>query len=771
MYIPKCMVIGAFFSILLFCFVLQAQVEDYSGKEVVSISVQGLERINEQVVLGQIETKHGQPLSSRSIARDLRRIYGLGFFTKVDAEVVPEGAGVKVVFTVEEERRIVDVKIIGCKKIKSRTIEPTLKQKKGSSFVPELCEEDRKSIINMYQGKGYANTKIDVITEKIEPGLVRIIYSIDEGKKARIKEVEIEGNAALTDRQIKKVMKTKPAKWFLGGKYDETKFETDIDNVVNKYGDYGYLDAKVTHTDVLYTDGGKKLKVKLFVEEGDQYKVKSLEYANNKVFDGDEFEKEIKVKPENIHNKSQVTKDALSLENKYRDSGYVDAAVTPQVSKDEQSKTTNVIYNVSEGELKYIKQIDITGNDVTQDEVIRRQMLIKPGERYDGSAIEMSRLRLENTNYFDKVRISLNDDELDPIYSNLLVDVEEGKTNTFLFGAGYSTDEGVGGFAQLRLRNFDISNWPHFSGGGQQFSARVHMGDERDRYNISFTDPEIAGYPISLGVDLYDESYWVRGGTDYRENQTGGQIRLGKALSLYNTARLSFRVEDVDISDLPLFINREIRKQTDNSMTVSTVLSLERNTLDRPRDPTRGINAILSSEIAGLGGDNNFVKLQLDFSWFKALDENKKWVFMLRTREGWMTEYGDSDFVPLIYRFYAGGTTTVRGYDYRDIGPKIREYGLFGDWIAEGGNVRLINNLELKYKLTNLVRLYSFLDMGGVWKDEDDIDLSDLRYSAGIGIGAEIPRFGPIRIDYGIPINPDDDQGNGKIHLTTGLQF
>jgi outer membrane protein insertion porin family len=190
----------------------------------------------------------------------------------------------------------------------------------------------------MYQGKGYANTKIDVITEKIEPGLVRIIYSIDEGKKARIKEVEIEGNAALTDRQIKKVMKTKPAKWFLGGKYDETKFETDIDNVVNKYGDYGYLDAKVTHTDVLYTDGGKKLKVKLFVEEGDQYKVKSLEYANNKVFDGDEFEKEIKVKPENIHNKSQVTKDALSLENKYRDSGYVDAAVTPQVSKDEQSK-------------------------------------------------------------------------------------------------------------------------------------------------------------------------------------------------------------------------------------------------------------------------------------------------------------------------------------------------------------------------------------------------------------------------------------------------
>ncbi len=760
------------FSFLLFlCMSVYAQLEEYEGKEIVSVQVKGLERINEQVILGQVETKAGQNLNSRAIARDLRRIYGLGYFTKVDVEVSSEGSGVKVVFVVEEERRISDVKIIGCKKIKPRAIEPNLKQKRGASFIPELCEEDRKTIINMYQNKGYANTKVDIITEKIDPGLVRIIYSIDEGKKARIKEIEIEGNSALSDRQIKKAMKTRPAWWFLGGKYDETKFENDLENVVNKYGDYGYLDAKVTHTDVLYTDGGKKLKIKLYVEEGDQYKVNSIQYANNMVFDTEELEKDIKVKPGDIHNKGQVAKDAQTLELRYRDSGYVDATVTPQVSKDEQNKTTNIAYNISEGELKYIKQIDITGNEVTQDDVIRRNIIIKPGERYDGSAIEMSRLRLENTDYFDKVRITLTDDDIDPRYSNLLVDVEEGKTNSFLFGAGYSTDEGVGGFAQLRLRNFDITNWPNFSGGGQQFSARVHIGDRRDRYNISFTDPEIFGYPISLGVDLYNESYWVRGGADYRENQAGGQIRFGKSLSLYNTARLAFRVEDVDISDLPWFINEEIRRQTENSTTVSTILSLERNTLDRPRDPSKGINAILSSEVAGFGGDNNFVKLQFDLSWFKALDKENKWVLMLRTREGWMTDYGDSDYIPLIYRFYAGGTTTVRGYKYRDIGPKIREYGWFGDWIAEGGNLRLINNLELKYKLTNIVRLYTFLDMGGVWKEEDDIDLSDLKYSAGLGIGAEIPRFGPIRVDYGIPLNPDDDQGGSRLHLTTGLQF
>lgn len=758
--------------VILFSSVLSfGQVNEYEGKNIVSVSVQGLEKINEQVVMGQIESKPGEPLNSRKVSRDIKRIYSLGHFTRVDAEVLPEGDGVKLIFIVEEEKRVIDVKIMGCKKIKPRVIEGALKIKKGASFVPELCEEDRKSILNLYQQKGYATAKVDIITEKIEPGLVRVIYSIDEGTKARIKDIEIEGNSALTDRQIRKVMKTKPAWWFFGGKYDETKFEMDLQKIVEKYGEIGHLDAKVTHTDVLYTDGGKRLKIKLFVEEGNQYKVGTLDYVNNFVFDKSELEKEIKVKPSDIHNKTQVANDAKSIERLYQNSGYVDATVVPQVSKDEQTNTTNIIYKISEGEVKYIKQIEITGNDVTQDEVIRRQMLIKPGDRYDGSAIEMSKLRLENLDYFDKIRTSLYDDETDPMYSNLLVDVEEGKTGTFLFGAGYSTDEGVGGFAQLRLRNFDITNWPKFSGGGQSFSARVHIGDRRDRFNISFTDPEIFGYPISLGVDIYDESYWVKGGADYRENQAGAQIRFGKALSLYNTVRLAIRAEDVDVSDLPWFVNREIRLQTENSTTVSTILSLERNTLDKLRDPTKGINAILSTEVAGFGGDNNFVKLQFDFSWFRALDKDKKWVLMLRTREGWMTEYGDSEYIPLPYRFYAGGTTTVRGYDFRDIGPKIREYGWFGDWIAKGGNVRLVNNIELKYKLTNIVRLYTFLDMGGVWEDDSDIDLSDLKYSAGLGIGAEIPKFGPIRVDYGIPLNPDEDQGNGRLHLTTGLQF
>ncbi len=353
----------------------------------------------------------------------------------------------------------------------------------------------------------------------------------------------------------------------------------------------------------------------------------------------------------------------------------------------------------------------------------------------------------------------------------MLVDVEEGKTGTFNFGAGYNTDEGVGGFGELNLDNFDITNWPSFSGGGQQLRLKLHIGDVRDQYAISFTDPEFAGYPFAFGADLFDESYEVRGGADYREDQQGGQLRLGKALSPYVTTRTSLKYVETDISDLPFFVNREIRQQRGESTTVSLAGQIERNTLDNYRDPATGAKHVLAAEVAGLGGDHEFVKMQHDSTWYFPLNREQKWIASIRVRNGWMTEYGSSDYVPLQDRFYAGGTTTVRGYDNRDIGPKVREFLFWGDKFAVGGNVRQITNLELKYKVTEAFRLYTFVDAGGVWEDFGDIDFGEYRYSAGLGMGFDVPRMGPIRVDYGFALNPDDDQRSGRLHLMTGFRF
>jgi outer membrane protein insertion porin family len=745
--------------------------QDVRGKMVSAVKIEGLERVSEQVVRARIEVQAGQEYNPRAVARDINRLYEMGFFGLIQAHARPDGDQLILTYQVEEKQVIDRITIAGNKKLKARRIRGVLSLREGDSFVPEAYENERKAILDLYEGKGFANTKVDMVVEKVGASRVRVLFNIEEGRKARIRSIQFVDHGAVSERQLKRVMKTRPAWWFLGGRYEEDKFEQDLQNIVDEYGNHGRLEAQIPKTDLLYTENGKKMDVTIHINQGPQYTVDTLDLASNNVFDDDEILDIIVVEGGDIHNKGQVAEDADLIQRGYQDSGYIDATVTPLVTLDRDRKTTHVVHQVNEGELKYIREIDVTGNEVTKDEVVRREMLINPGDRFDGAAVKASQRRLENTRYFDLVRIYPDDFEEDDLYTNLLVDVDEGKTGNFNFGVGYSSEERLGVYGQIRLNNFDIGNWPTFSGGGQQLLLRANIGDIRDEYSISFTEPELFGYPIAFGFDVFDESYRVTQGANYREQQQGVQLRFGKSLSPYVTARTSIRYTDTDLTNLPWYVNRELRNQRGSNSTIANMWQIERNTLDNYREPSAGAKHILSAEVAGFGADNEYIKFEHDSTWYRAVGRQDRWVLSLRTRHGWMTEYGSSDSVPLQDRFYAGGATTVRGYKIRDIGPKVPKYLFWGEDFAIGGNARIINNLEAKYKVTEMFRLYAFVDSGGVWSDESNIDLGDIKYSAGLGFGVDVPRFGPIRIDYGIPINPDKDQGSGRLHLQTGFSF
>ncbi|MCH7911347.1 MAG: BamA/TamA family outer membrane protein, partial [Candidatus Hydrogenedentes bacterium] len=432
-------------------------------------------------------------------------------------------------------------------------------------------------------------------------------------------------------------------------------------------------------------------------------------------------------------------------------------------------KTTHLVYRVREYDLKYVREIQITGNAVTRDDVVRRQLLLSPGDRFDGTALRNSQNRLNSTGFFDAVRFTAEDVEENDRFSDLLIDVEEGKTGTFNFGGGFSTDTNTSGFAEIRLNNFDITNWPSFSGGGQQFSTRFVIGTVRSQYSVSFTDPEIAGYPISLGVDFFNDSFRTRGGSSFRQDSQGAQLRLRKALSPFFSVRTALSFRDVQISDIEPFFAPELNALRDPGSTLSLILGLTRNTTDLFRDPSEGARHDLSLEIAGLGADNDFLKLKHDSTWYFPIDKDKEWVLSFRTREAWAEPYNETQFVPIQDRLFAGGSTTLRGYDTRDVGPKA----LLTDGRREaiGGEFRVLTTAEIKHRLNDVLRVYTFVDAGGVWLHADEFDANDLRYSIGIGMGFNIPALGPLRIDYGIPLNPDDDQGSGRLHLNTGFRF
>jgi len=746
------------------------QAQNYEGQNITAVHVTGLERISEQAVRARLEVQAGQTFNARAIARDIRRLYEQGYYNNIRAEAAPEAGGVAVTYVIEEKRVVAEVKLTGNRRINDRRLLAVLSMREGSPFIAEAIEEERQALLEHYESKGFANTSVDIAADQVGSGRVRITYTIAEGRKARITEINFEGNETLSDRSLRKVIDTRRRFWLFGGKYDEATFERDLTKIVDEYGNYGHLEADIDATEVYYTGTGRSMAITIRISEGPEYTVDTLEIANNIVYDDHELLRIVEVGEGQVHNRGQVMQDAELIEHGYQDSGYVNAFVNPQVTLDRDRKTTNIVHNVQEGDLRYVRKVDIAGNEVTKDEIIRGQISLIPDERFDGTELDASQRRIERTDYFERVRLTLRDVPGDR-YTDVLVDVEEGRTGAFNFGGGFSTDDGVSGFGELRLNNFDITNWPSFSGGGQQFRARLSMGDRRDSFFLGWSDPEFLGYPFMFGVDVFDESYRVRGGANFREEERGFQLRFGKNLSDYVNVRGGVGVVETRISELPFFINREFRADRGRSTTVSMFSTLERNTVDHHLDPTRGTIHLGSIEVAGFGGDHNFYRLEHDFTWYRSLDSESKWVLSLRTREGWINAYGSSDRIPLQNRLHAGGTGTVRGYRNRDIGPTVREFTYFGERFAVGGELRWITNAEVRYKLSDLLRLYSFWDAGGVWASAGDFAIEDMKHSVGIGIGVDMPRIGPIRVDYGFPVNPEGYQGSGRLHLTTGFRF
>jgi len=748
---------------------------DYRGENVVRVEFEGLEFVSPQLVRQEVEVQAGVSFNPRAVARDIRNLYDLDFFTTIKADVQPVTGGVAVTYIFEEKRIIDEIKIIGNDKIREREIRGRINWREGTAFVADQYAQEREAILQLYQEKGFPNAVVDIIVEEIGAGRVRITYQIDEGAKARIKDIEFQGNEVFTDRELRRFMETKRKfLWFLGGKYNEDQFNADLRTLVDRYGDEGRLEAEISGTDFAYSDNRKNVRITVFVEEGPEYTVGNLAIANNTVFDDDEILRLLEVQAGDVHDRSQVNEDSDLVQRGYRDSGYILAEVSPQVTLDRESKTTNITYLVQEGSLKYIRAIEITGNDVTKDEVIRRNITLVPGDRFDGSALQFSQRLLNNLRYFspqDGVRFTREIVEEDERFANLLVDVEEAQTGDWTFGVSGGSEDGVAGFTSVEFSNFDILNWPTFRGGGQNFTARVSLGTETRDFRVSFTDPEFLGNPFSLGVDVFDTRQDFDN-SDFTQETQGLGLRLGKQLSPFVSTQVGLIFEDIEFSDVPVFAQRGLRELwTDDGSTISLQAAIVRSTLDRRFDPTEGSRHTLAFEIAGFGGDHEFYKIEQDSQWFWGLDEDDLWVASERIRVGWVNEYGDTDFVPLSDRFFVGGTSTVRGFDTRTIGPELRRFGFFGEKFNVGGEFRIVNNAELKYKLTDQIRFYLFTDAGGVWEEISEFDLGGMRYSIGIGFGVEVPQLGPIRVDYGFPINPEDDEGSGRLHLQSGFRF
>jgi outer membrane protein insertion porin family len=737
------LVFFVFLASLVFPSLGAAQSEE--GLPVVSVRITGNMAVSEQLIRAQIRVREGRTFSRAEIQKDITRLFSLGYFSDIKADVSREGAGVAVTYIVSERKIVKEVLILGNRGVKEADIRAAISLRRGDTYIPKSIDNDIAIIRDLCRQKGYSKASVSAGYREISPGEVEIIYEIFEGDKARVRYITIENNHALSDKAIRKKMRTKARFMWFGSIFDEAVFKNDLKLVKEIYAENGYIDADVIDARVEFFAEGERARIVIYIDEGEQYFVESIAVDGATIFDHARLLGLTSTGPGEYYNRRKVELDAFEIQGFYSDQGYILASVRPRIAIDREKKEVSVTHSITERDLMYISKIDIKGNVKTKDTVIRRELTVLPGERFDGGKIRRSRQKLLNTRFYKDV--SINTEATDrPNYRDLAFDVEEDKTGSFNFGAGFSSNDAFIGQIQIIQNNFDLLNPPSFTGAGQKFNLTLRPGTVLSEYHLGITDPYFMGYPFAAGFNLFfaDREY-----SEYDQQSLGGQFSLGKTVTDYSSVGLTYNISEFDISNVDDDAPQSVKDEEGSRSKSSLSLSFINDTRDSYIDPTTGHKYNASVELAGgpLAGETDFVKLRGQARWFRPLTE--KFVLMTRLEAAAVEEFGDSDIVPLFDRFFAGGASSVRGYEYREVGPREN-----GDPV--GGKVKLEGSIELSYPLVEVIKAYTFFDFGQVWEEMADIDEGKINTSIGLGIGLRTP-VGPIRVDYGYPLNPGDD--------------
>jgi len=743
------------------------------SRQVTAIEIKGNKTISNSTILSKLKLKLGQTYSSQIIKEDIKTLYSLGFFTDIEVDTESFKDGLKVIFSLKEQPIIDKIIFQGRHSLGEYALKNAMKTKADEFLDRTKLKDDIQELTKLYQRKGFSNISVDSKVDiDATSNKANLTILIDEGLKLKVNKISINGNTSFKYKQIIKLMKTRtPLIWPLtiirGGLYKEDILKEDLQKIKAFYKRGGFLDVEADYA--VEPIKKKRVSITVNIKEGRKYTVGAINIEGNKIVE----EKDIRNKlteclPGEVFSQEGLTEDLSDIQSLYFDKGYIFAQVKESTSVDQETGNVNITYRISENQLGYVDMIKIRGNIKTKDAVIRRELRIYPGEPFSGEKLRRSRQRLNNLGFFEEVNYDTEPGGA-PNKKNLIVEVKESKTGEFMFGGGYSTIDQFVGFAQIEQKNFDWKNFPYFTGDGQDLKLRVELGSISQQFDLSFTEPWIFDYPLSFGFDLYDTSHDRERdvGYAYSETRMGGDLRLGKELSEYLKANMALRMENIEITDIDPDASNEIRKEEGKNTITSLDFGLTRDTRDNVFEPTTGRVLSGSVELAGgpLGGDKDFTKFMGSFSNYFPV--TKKTVLESKIRVGLVNAYGNSDYVPIYGRFFAGGAYTIRGYNERKVGPI--------DSSSDdplGGEALLVGNLEYVFPLVDFIKGAAFFDTGNVWSKVGDFGSGGYKSGMGLGLRIKTP-IGPLKLDYGYPLNkePGETGKQGKFYFSISHGF
>ncbi len=753
---------------------LLAQSRQMPNVKSIEIQYVGPETVSKERILANMRTAVGRPYSDAAVEEDIRNLYGTGRISNVRIFLGEQtDDGIEVIVVVQTRGSVKEVRLEGVTQVKTKSLRKQLLTKPDGQLTEASLEADRQKILSYYRERGYKDTAVE---SQIAPGKgaegAVVTFTVTEGGKTVVQHIRFEGNTIFSDRQLRKVIKTNTHTFlsFLtkSGRLQNDKLQDDVAALLEHYQNSGYLDAAVAQPQIERTSGKPDVNLVFTIREGEQYKVGTMGVTGTEVLTAEEVTAKLQLKPGAVYSPLGLETDIRAIQDLYGARGYIDAQVVPETTAG-GTHLQNVVYHVTENVQSYVNRINISGNTRSKDKVIRRELALAPGELYNTARVDASKSRLTNLNYFERVDLFPSDTMI-PGRKDLNVVVTEKRTGSLNFGAGFSSIDSLIGFVELTQSNFDITNWPTFTGGGQRFRTRLQYGDRRRDFVVSLTEPYFLDYELAVGGELfYHDATFLS--SVYDQKNYGLNLFTRKAINPFWSWRLDYRLENITLYNMAEGVSREIESQRGDHLKSQLSPSLTYDTRDSVFLTRRGTRADLTTYVAGgpLGGDVKIYGFDLEAShyillpWDTILTLNGE-VAVVDSWKGGDGNNGENG-VPIFDRLYLGGANNLRGFDFRDVSPRDEN----GEPI--GGNSMARVTLEYTFPVVDRVRGALFYDAGMVNGGSYDFDFSNVASDVGIGVRLDLP-IGPVRIDYGIPVQNAYETGNGgRFNFNIGYQF
>jgi len=802
------------FSLLIAGLILSSP--SFAAYNVDQIRIEGIQRVSEERIRQEIQIQVGHDLGRRDVQlllrEDVRRIARVEGVKDVTISTEPTQEGLRLIYEILEYPIIADLRFSGNRRYDDARLRRELEFTKRTGifktrterievfYSPQRVKSYKDQIEQLYQQQGFGAAQITHRLEDQTADSVVVRFEIKEGKKLVIRGTRVEGNTAFKAKElIKKAKLRAKSSWvpFLPKKYDQLEVDDDVLRLTRFYEDAGYYRVKVRQGENIEGKKGRAVTVVFVVEEGQVYDIGQVQFSGNRIFADAELTEGRYDQPGARFSRSELEKDTYDLGEVYRAQGYIYTQVQPVLSARDEETQVDLAWEISEsrryrlGEIRVEGLVELDDGTLesvplkTKEFVIVREFELESGDVLDWTKVRRSERRLLNLGYFKKqeevyparLKFPPQPEAVEDATNvlDLRLRLEEEPTGLITFGGGFSTAAGASVFGNVQERNL--------FGRGWRANVSATLGTRRQAYVIGFTDPHLFNSDYLFGVDLYRRFREAYGGREFDETRTGGALRIGKEIAEDLRATLKYKLEEIDIGDIDRGGLRDtIRPEVyieDTSITSSLEFALVHDTRDYIYNPSRGHRYAGSLEIAGLGGDNEYWKIMGNASWYHLL--TKKLILALDVEAGWAQAFGGTDFLPLHERFFAGGADSIRGFDEGGVGPqdlfavirRTSDGSIYSDIddVAIGGELEWLTRTELRYPITEQIQGVVFVDTGAVWEETDDIDLGELRISAGVGLRISLPIGAAIRLDLGYPLKKEDDDDTQVFHFGFNQSF